>query len=87
VILTDAERAKITRCIDEHGGVCREVMCDDSLDVLVDQIVRGHAAMAWDQGWAALREFAGDDLPERPRNPYRTRVIPPGLPAASEAGA
>jgi len=77
VILTDDERAQITRCLDEHGGVCREVMCDESLDVLVDQIVRRRAAIAWDQGWAALREFAGDDLPERPRNPYRARVTPP----------
>lgn len=71
MILTEADRASITRCLDERGGVCREVMCDDSLDVLIDQIVRRRAAQAWDQGWAALREFAGEGLPHRPRNPYR----------------
>lgn len=70
-MLTDAERERITRCLDEHGGVCREIMCDDSLDVLIDSIVRERMARAWDEGWAALREFAGDDLPVRPRNPYR----------------
>jgi hypothetical protein len=42
--LTDAERDRITRCIDEHGGVCREVMCDDSLDVLVASIVAARVA-------------------------------------------
>ena len=45
-MLTDADRASITRCIDEHGGVCREVMCDDSLDVLIDRIVRRHVRAA-----------------------------------------
>ena len=77
VTLTDQERAQITRCLDDHGGVCREVMCDESLDEAVRRILAVREQ-------ALREEIAGEIEATSTRGEFIARTDVPALLAEVE---